>query len=168
MGRSVFSLLEGKMRSIVGKTQFEVHTPTAVAAARGTVILTETGVTDDGRIYTIFIVLEGTAVITSTQPGVAGSATLTEGMMVTIFEGEMVLPTPTVAPIGEIERLQNATDSDREITIPGPAKVSVGPEGVVIEPAGMVPPQSPPIVDQQPPTPAMTPVEIDVIFPEPN
>lgn len=52
MGRSVFSLLEGKMRSIVGKTQFEVHTPTAVAAARGTVILTETGIMDDGRRYT--------------------------------------------------------------------------------------------------------------------
>jgi hypothetical protein len=165
MGRSVFSLVEGKMRSIVGKTQFEVHTPTAVAAARGTVILTETGVTEDGRRYTIIIVLEGEAVITSTEPGVAGSETLTEGMMIMIFEGEPILPTPTVAPIEEIERLQNATDSDREISIPGPVKVSVGPEGLLVEPAGMLPPQSPPIVDQQPPTPATTPVEIDVIFP---
>lgn len=166
MGRSVFKLVEGKMRSIVGKTQFEVHTPTAVAAARGTVILTETGVTEDGRRYTIIIVLEGEAVITSTEPGVEGSQTLTEGMMIMIFEGEPILPAPTVAPIEEIERLQNATGSDSgEISIPGPAKVSVGPEGLLVEPGGMLPPQSPPIVDQQPPTPATTPVEIDVIFP---
>ncbi len=165
MGRSVFSLVEGKMRSIVGKTQFEVHTPTAVAAARGTVILTETGVTDDGKRYTIFIILEGTAIITSTEAGVAGSQTLTEGMMIMIVEGVPVLPTPTMAPIEEIERLQQATDSVSEISIPGPAQIYVGPEGVLVEPAGMLPPQSPPVVDQQPPTPATTPVEIDVIFP---
>jgi len=166
MGRSVFSLLEGKMRSIVGKTQFEVHTPTAVAAARGTVILTETGIMDDGRRYTIIIVLEGTATITSTEPGVEGSETLTEGMMIMIVEGVPVLPTPTAAPIEEIERLQNATDSDLEISIPGAAEIYVGPEGVLVEPAGMLPPQSPPVVDQQPPTPGTTPVEIDVIFPQ--
>jgi len=164
MGRSVFSLVEGRMRSIVGKTRFEIHTPTAVAAARGTVILTETGMTEDGRRYTIIIVLEGEATITSTDPGVRGSETLTEGMMVMIIEGEPVLPMPTPAPIEEIERLQNATDSDHEVTIRGPAEIWVGPEGILIEPAGMLPPQSPPI-DQQPPTPATTPVEIDIIFP---
>ena len=32
-GTSVFNLLEGKMRSVVGKTKFQIHTPTAVAAA---------------------------------------------------------------------------------------------------------------------------------------
>ena len=117
------------MRSIVGKTKFEVHTPTAVAAARGTVVLSETGVTDDGKRYTIFIVLEGMATITSTEPGVEGSATLTEGMMIMIVEGELVIPTPTVAPIEEIERMLNDTDSVREISIPGPVKVFVGPEG---------------------------------------
>ena len=38
-GKSIFNLLDGKMRSVVGKTRFEIHTPTAVAAARGTIIL---------------------------------------------------------------------------------------------------------------------------------
>lgn len=109
---------------------------------------------------------EGTATITSTEPGVEGSETLTDGMMIMIVEGVPVLPTPTVAPIEEIERLQNATDSDREISIPGAAEIYVGPEGVLVEPAGMLPPQSPPVVDQQPPTPGTTPVEIDVIFPQ--
>lgn len=42
-GRSIFNLLDGKMHSVVGKTKFEVQTPTAVAAARGTVIYFEAG-----------------------------------------------------------------------------------------------------------------------------
>ena len=37
-GHRYFNLLEGKMRSVVGKTKLQIHTPTAVAAARGTVI----------------------------------------------------------------------------------------------------------------------------------
>ena len=45
-GKSIFNLLDGKMHSVVGKTKFEVHTPTAVAAARGTVIYFEVGVKD--------------------------------------------------------------------------------------------------------------------------
>ena len=42
-GRSIFNLLDGKMHSVVGKTKFEVQTPTAIAAARGTVIYFEVG-----------------------------------------------------------------------------------------------------------------------------
>lgn len=174
MGRSIFGFLEGKMRAIVGKTHFEVHTPTAVAAARGTVILFETGITEDGKKYTLIIVLEGEATITSTDSSVEGSVPLTAGMMVMIIEGEPVLPTPTVAPIEEIERLLNSTDSSSEVSIPGPAEIHVGPKGVLIEPAGlsveqpageMVPMMSPPI-DQQPATPGTTPVDINVIFPD--
>ena len=167
MGRSVFSLVEGKMRSVVGKTQFEVHTPTAVAAARGTVIYTETGIAEDGRRYTIIIVLEGEATVTSTEPGVTGSETLSVGMMMVIFEGQTTLPAPEPVPPEVMERILNATDSsDHEVSVPGPAEVSIGPEGVLIEPAGMLPPQSPPVVDPQPPSPATTPVDINVIFQE--
>ncbi len=42
-GRSVYNLLEGKLHSVVGRTRFEMQTPTAVAAARGTVIYFEVG-----------------------------------------------------------------------------------------------------------------------------
>lgn len=60
-GQSIYHLLDGKMRAIVGKTRFEVHTPTAVAAARGTYpiiwvekiageFITGVIVIDDGRI----------------------------------------------------------------------------------------------------------------------
>ena len=129
-------------------------------------VLTESGVTDDGKKYTIFIILEGVATITSTEPGVEGSETLTAGMMMMIIEGELVLPTATLAPVEEIDRLLNATDDVLEISIPGPVKISVGPEGYQVEPDGMLAPQSPPVVDQQPPTPGTTPVDINVIFPD--
>ena len=164
MGRSVFSLVEGKMRSIVGKTQFEVHTPTAVAAARGTVILTETGVTEDGRKFTIMICTEGEVLACALNQRMGECVTLTAGMMLMYIEGEPFPSALSPATMQDIERLQNATDSVQELSIPEPAKVSVGPEGLVVEPGGMLPPQSPPI-DQQPPAPATTPLEIDVIFP---
>jgi hypothetical protein len=165
MGRSVFSLVEGKMRSIVGKTQFEIHTPTAVAAARGTIILTETGVMEDGRHFTLVICLEGVTIASPLDSSQGGPVTLPAGTMLMYVEGEPFPTDPSPAPMQEIERLQNATDSDHEVTIPGPAEVTVSPEQVLVEPAGMLPPQSPPIVDQQPPSPGTTPVDINVIFP---
>jgi hypothetical protein len=165
MGRSVFSLVEGKMRSVVGKTQFEIHTPTAVAAARGTVILTETGITEDGRQYTIFICLEGEIIVSPSDSSLGGPVTVPAGMMLMYIAGDPFPTEPSPAPIAEIERLMSASGSDHEVSIPGPVEITVGPEGVVIEPAGMLPPQSPPIIDPQPPTPATTPVDINIIFP---
>lgn len=164
--RSVFSLVEGKMRSIVGKTQFEVHTPTAVAAARGTVILFETGVTEDGRNFTIMICTEGVVLACPLDLKMGECVTLTEGMMLMCIEGEPFPSSFSPATMQDIERLQNATDSVQEVSIPEPAKATVSPEQVLIEPAGMLPPQSPPVVDQQPPVPGTTPVDINVNFPD--
>lgn len=155
-GKSIFNLLDGKMRAIVGKTDFEVHTPTAVAAARGTVILFETGVRD-GRRFTTIICLEGEVNVTSADPGIRGSVTLKAGMMTTVYEGEP-LPAPSVAPVEEIERLKMDTEiGTHEISIPTP--VEVRPELPVPELAPSIPP-----VEQQPiPT---TPVNIDLTFPQ--
>ena len=97
-GSSIFNLLDGKMRSIVGKTGFQVETPTAVAAARGTVILFHVGVMD-GRKFTTIICLEGEVDITSPIPGITGMIILTPGLMATVFEHEP-LPTPTPASYG--------------------------------------------------------------------
>ncbi len=57
-GDSLFNLLDGKMRAVVGKTRFEVKTPTVVAAARGTVILFDVG-TLNGKSFTRVTCLEG-------------------------------------------------------------------------------------------------------------
>lgn len=91
-GKSVFNLLDGRMRSVVGKTKFEIHTPTAVAAARGTVILTEVGMIA-GRLFTVFICLEGEIIVTSTDSNTSDSRLLKPGMMITVFEKEP-LPKP--------------------------------------------------------------------------
>ena len=57
-GDSLFNLLDGKMRAVVGKTRFEVKTPTVVAAARGTVILFDVS-TQNGKSFTRVTCLEG-------------------------------------------------------------------------------------------------------------
>lgn len=155
-GKSIFNLLDGKMRAIVGKTDFEVHTPTAVAAARGTVILFETGVRD-GRRFTTIICLEGEVEVRSADPGIVGVVTLKPGMMVTVFEREP-LPMPSMAPAEEVEKLKRETEvGTYEISIPAP--MVIAPELPVIELAPSMPP-----VEQQPiPT---TPVRIDLTFPQ--
>ena len=57
-GSSLFNLLDGKMRAVVGKTRFEVKTPTVVAAARGTVILFDVS-SQNGTSFTRVTCLEG-------------------------------------------------------------------------------------------------------------
>ena len=122
---------------------------------------------EDGRHFTIVICLEGDTIVSPLDPSLGGPVTLPPGTMLTFIEGQPFPTEPSIAPIAEIERLQRATDSDHEVTIQGPLKILMSPEQVQIEPAGMVPPPSPPSTDfQQPPTPATTPVDIDVIFPQ--
>jgi hypothetical protein len=156
-GRSIFNLIDGKMRAIVGKTNFEVHTPTAVAAARGSVVLAEVTIVD-GKIVTTLICLEGEFEISI--PGVPGTVKLKPGMKITIPEGATVMPDIVPASDDEIDRLRMATDISHEVSIPGPAGIIVSPQGLIIEPVGILPPG-----DLQPRTPDKTPVNINVIFP---
>ena len=123
-GKSIFNLLDGKMRSVVGKTKFEVHTPTAVAAARGTVILFEVGIMN-GKIYTKIVCREGIVDVRSNVPAISGTITLTAGMTVTIVEGEP-LPLPNTAPAPEVEKLKKETSlTGSEITLPKPEISSI-------------------------------------------
>jgi limonene-1,2-epoxide hydrolase len=158
-GKSIITLLDGKMRAIVGKTNFEIHTPTAVAAARGTIILCETSIVD-GKQVTTFTCIEGEFTVTGTYPGSEGSALLKPGMTITIIAGEP-FPTPFQAPTGNTENLLNATSIAYEISIPGPAEITLGPGSFIIEQMNLLPPY-----DQQPGTLGTTPVTIDVIFPK--
>lgn len=168
-GKSIFNLLDGKMRSVVGRTNFEVHTPTAVAAARGTVILFETGIRE-GRAFTIIICLEGEVNVVSSDPSIVGVVTLTPGMTTSVFEHEPP-PPPVSAPPAEIERLRRDTDTAyQEVSIPDTAEVKVG-TAVVEAGAATVggeelpepPPTIAPPIEQQPVS--TTPVNINVTFP---
>lgn len=111
-GTSVFNLLEGKMRSVVGKTKFEIHTPTAVAAARGTVILSEVGVLS-GTQFTTFICLEGDVEVVSTDPGIEGKRILKPGMRITVFE-KVSLPEPVQLSSKTSQKSSNEKEKPKE------------------------------------------------------
>lgn len=85
-GTSIFNLLEGRMRAVVGKTSFEVHTPTTVAAARGTVIEFVVGVYQ-GVPFTTIVCLEGTVEVSSSDPTISGSVLVGAGTTVTVMQG---------------------------------------------------------------------------------
>ncbi|MCL5024188.1 MAG: FecR family protein [Nitrospirae bacterium] len=155
-GKSIFNLLDGKMKAVVGRTNFEVHTPTAVAAARGTTIYFEEGI-KDGKRYTLIICGETDKelVITSPDPKIKDTAVLTTGMMIIIFEGEP-FPLPMPAPASEIERLESLTEiTDFALSIPGPFAPGTGWLSLELPYA--------PTIDQ-PPLNKTTPVTIDLIF----
>jgi hypothetical protein len=103
-GRSIFNLIDGKMRSVVGKSDFEIHTPTVVAAARGTVFECEVG-KSLGRVFTTCTCFEGLVDIRSIDPTISGSVTLRPGMTVTVPMGQPV-PAPIQAPPAPIATLQ--------------------------------------------------------------
>lgn len=161
-GKSIFNLIDGKMRAVVGKTGFEVRTATSVAAARGTIIYFITGVLEDGRKFTTIICLEGVVDLTG-APGISGSVSLTAGMMVTMIEGEP-MPMPVAVPASLLAQIQDDTDlSGNEISIPGPAYLTIGPGKFDVGEAPL--PNFLPLVDQQPVNTAI-PVNINLTFPQ--
>ncbi|MBF0606160.1 MAG: FecR family protein [Candidatus Magnetobacterium sp. LHC-1] len=109
--KAVFNLLDGKMRTVVGRSNSEVQTPTLVAAARGTVIYFETGL-QDSVPYTTVLCLEGQVDVSSIDPTISGTVTVTPGMMATVLAGKAP-PAPVKA--GE-EALRNATLRWGEVT----------------------------------------------------
>ncbi|MBE0605156.1 MAG: FecR domain-containing protein [Deltaproteobacteria bacterium] len=158
-GKSIFNLLDGKMKAVVGKAKFEVHTPTAVAAARGTVFLIETGIRN-GVPFTDVFSIEGEVVVTpqiasgarggGPGAGDSGSPTrvsadgamevvLTPGDFVSVTPGEP-LPLPAAAPPSVLGGFLAATESvSFEMPVPSPGQIEilsptlargVGPSGV--------------------------------------
>jgi hypothetical protein len=101
-GTSIFNLMDGKMRSVVSKTRFEVRTPTAVAAARGTVIYFEVGQMDN-REFSKILCLEGTVEVRSNTETIPGTVTLTQGKMV-IVTANQPLPPAVPAPPSELNK----------------------------------------------------------------
>jgi len=101
-GRSIFNLLDGKMRSVVGRSEFEIHTPTLVAAARGTVFDCDTG-EKNGKAFTTCTSYEGAVDIRSIDPTITGKVMLRPGMTITVISGQP-LPAPTMAPTAAGQR----------------------------------------------------------------
>ena len=104
-GSSIFNLIDGKLRSVVGRAGFEVHTPTLVAAARGTVFDCEVGNTGE-KAYTTCTSYEGIVDIRSIDPTITGRVMLRPGMTITVISGEP-LPEPVPA-VGQGEMAAGA------------------------------------------------------------
>ena len=138
-GKSLFNLLDGKMRAVVGKTKFEVKTPTVVAAARGTVILFEVG-TINGRPYTRVTCLEGIVDVRRLEDE-EGSASvkLSPGETILVMGGETqqrhlspeksektTQPLPTLAET-EQSTPQNGSPADIKKQLPMPLPTRLSP-----------------------------------------
>jgi hypothetical protein len=161
--RSLFNLIDGKMRSVVGKSGFEVRTPTAAAAARGTIILFEAG-EREGRKFTTILCLEGFTEVTSADLRLDARVMLKAGQIITVVEGEP-LPLPMEVSGAEKERLLKDTDvTDHEISIPGPMSLDLRWGGLSYRRWGDNI-DLPPLINQ-PPIKGVTPVTIDVTFPK--
>lgn len=151
-GKAIFNLIDGRMRAVVGRSDLEVHTPTVVAAARGTVIFFETGV-KDGKKYTTVISLEGAVEIRSIDPTVTGTVVLTPGMMITTRQGE-ALPAPVHAPKEAVQASVTTRPSLPPKTPPLRA-IAEALRTVALAPK----------IDQLPPVPIKNPVAVGIVFP---
>ena len=179
-GKTVFNLMEGKLRSLVGNNEFEVHTPTVVVAARGTYFITWSEV-QDGVPVSGVAVIEGVVEMWSINTAIKGMVKLERGMM---SKGAMnKAPTPGVSTPATLMKelidateLQGIPEAEKKPVIEerkgtgaqpgGPGTSSVGEEVPSVKQEAI--PSTPPIVNQEPPRIKDTPVHIHVPIPQPQ
>jgi len=145
-GSSLFNLLDGKMRAVVGKTRFEVKTPTVVAAARGTVILFDTGILN-GQPFTRVTCLEGIVDIRAltAAPGTP-PVLLSPGHSIIVKAGQP-MPVPMLLSPAELEKLKlDTSTSGAEIKLP-----DVASGGAIIGNVTVTPIPIAPTINQQSP-----------------
>jgi hypothetical protein len=166
--RTILNLIDGKMRSLVGNADFEVHTPTVVVAARGTYFITWIG-EEDGIPVTDVYVISGSVDVRNINPAIVGVVRLEGGMMSRIHRDKPPLP-PTRAPDTIVKELIDATEI---VTEP---KLEEKPiiERPFLEPTipaeavsgAERPPFTQPITNQEPPKTNLTPIKIRIPLPE--
>jgi hypothetical protein len=178
-GKTVFNLMDGKLRSLVGNNEFEVHTPTVVVAARGTYFITWTEI-QEGVPVSGVAVIEGVVEMWSMNPAIKGVVKLERGMM---SKGAMnKAPTPAMpAPPTVMKELIDATElqgtpeAEKKPVIEERKGTGAQPGGPGASLKEEVPsvrqeaiPSTPPIANQEPPRIKDTPVHIHVPIPKPQ
>ena len=168
-GKSIFNLIDGKLRSLVGNSEFEVHTPTMVVAARGTDFIAYVRF-EEGIPESVVAVFEGSVVVYNSNTAIVGVVSVVKGNMSKVSENSRpTSPVPT--PPALLEELINATElqsaPEAEKTLPPPATKAAEqptPSPVpTIEHKEAIP-ITPPVVNQIPPN--TTPVTIRIPIPE--
>ena len=165
-GKSTINLIDGTLRSLVGNTDFEVHTPTMIAAARGTYFITWARI-KGGIPVSGAAVLEGLVDVFNVDPAIIGVVTLQPGTMSTAAQNSQ--PSPSVpTPPALLKELMNATDMKSVPMIerrpPPPAKKTLQQALPPLIKDKRELPATPPIDNQIPPN--TTPVRIRIPIPE--
>jgi hypothetical protein len=165
-GKSIINLIDGKLRSLVGNTEFEVHTPTMIAAARGTYFISWTEI-EEGIPTSGTAVLEGLVDVFNIDPAIVGVVTLQQGTMSKTAQNRQPSP-PLPTPPALLKELINATELKDipkiERRPPPPVKKPVQQAlPPTIKDERNLPP-TPPIDNQIPPN--TTPVRIRIPIPE--
>jgi hypothetical protein len=122
--QAVYTLVEGSLKVVVGRSDLEIHTPTAVAAARGTKFLVAVQGTGDA-IETLILVLEGEVAVRSITEQILKVVTLRQGQMTTVPLRKAPAP-PAQTPPHLLDQYRSGTLAigevfrDRLDAIPGP------------------------------------------------
>ncbi len=155
--RSIYRLIDGSLRMVVGRSDLEIHTPTAVAAARGTKFIVWVEGSGD-RMFTGIITLESAVLVRNIVRGIDGEVTVRKGQMSRVSINR---PPEAVRPV-DIEIMRQFSDqttvlgntiNDRNRT-PGKLPVRAAEDLYMFQPP----------VSQEPVT--QTPVSVDVIYPD--
>jgi hypothetical protein len=163
--KSVYRLMDGYLKVIVGRSDLEIHTPTAVAAARGTKFIVVTGGTGKSA-YTDVIVLNGMVDTWSTVRGRAAG-------MIRVGPGQSNRITmnkpPGIAKAAKPEALNQF--AEKTVVAEAPT-VNTSALPARVTPVITTPPPPPPppsqqnvVQDQPPAVLPPTPVTIDMTFP---
>lgn len=84
--KSIYKLVNGSLRVVVGRSDLEIHTPTAVAAARGTKFILWVEGSGDAMVTGI-IVLDGEVMVRNIITGSGGLTTVGKGQTCRIPKG---------------------------------------------------------------------------------
>lgn len=106
-GRSIFNLVDGEIRAIVGKNKFEVHTPTAVAAARGTFFSVWIEI-EQGMPVTGIAVHDGIVDASNINPQITGVVNIEGGKMTKVAKDSPPTP-PVPTPPQLLDKLLGCT-----------------------------------------------------------
>jgi len=120
---SIYELADGRLRSVVGSSGFKVTTPTAFAAARGTVFTIsynrETGTTE-------ITVLEGSVEVRNINAEIAGTQVVTAGQSTSVSgDKPPTMPMPVSTQGGGAGVDDSASAAAPQLVTPAPPTLQI-------------------------------------------
>lgn len=164
---SIYRLLEGSLKVVVGRSDLEIHTATAVAAARGTKFIVWVEGKPEPK-WTGVLVLEGEVLVRSVQAEERKAETVRAGQMTRVpAGGPPSLPGPIDPQVSDwysrdTRTLGNPFAETRDrLALAGPTAGDAAVLQAIRSSLGVL--QAPPI--EQEPVGAFTPVSVHIEFP---